>query len=142
MNLSIEEVSSMLKKSGIRLSLQKIFIFDYLINNQNHPTAKQIFDDLVVEIPTLSKTTVYNALSSFIESGLVRKLVIEENETRYDIITRSHGHFKCIECGEITNFDIDIDGYFEKELKDFGITRREITLKGTCPTCRLKKGKK
>lgn len=142
MNFSNEEISNILKKNGIRLSLQKILIFGFLIKNQNHPTAKQIFNELVVKIPTLSKTTVYNALSSFVNSGLVRKLIIDENETRYEIAEILHGHFKCVECGKITNFDIDIVSSFSKELKNFKITSREIILKGICPMCLSKKGKK
>ncbi|TYB91441.1 MAG: transcriptional repressor [Kosmotoga sp.] len=142
MNSSNEEISNMLKKNGISLSLQKILIFDFLIKNQNHPIAIQIFNELADEIPTLSKTTVYNALSSFVNSGLIRKLIIDEKETRYEIAEILHGHFKCVECSEITNFDIDIDGSFEKELKDFEITSKEVILKGICPICLSKKGKK
>ncbi|MFO7882647.1 MAG: Fur family transcriptional regulator [Kosmotogaceae bacterium] len=135
MNLSNEKIRSLFKEKGIRLSFHKILIYDYLIKNQNHPTVSQIFNDLNDKIPTLSKTTVYNALSSFIKFGLVNKLTIEENETRYDIITKSHGHFKCVECEEITDFDINIDDSLEKSLKDFEITETEIYLKGICPKC-------
>ncbi len=142
MNHSDEKIKSLFKEKGVRLSFHKILIYKYMIKKQNHPTATQIFNDLSAKIPTLSKTTVYNVLSSFIQHGLVKKLIIEENETRYDIITKSHGHFKCEVCDEITNFDINMDGFFEKILESYEVKDKEINLKGICPKCLLNVGKK
>ena len=60
---------------------------------------EQIYTVLHKEIPTLSKTTVYNTLNTLIDAGLVKLITIDENETRYDIDTTTHGHFKCESCG-------------------------------------------
>ena len=51
-----------------------------------------IYQELVRNIPTLSKTTVYNTLNLFLKRIAVM-ITIDENETRYDADTSLHGHF-------------------------------------------------
>jgi len=130
-----KDLSNTLKNKNIRPSIQRIKIFEYLIKNLCHPTVDQIFKDLQSEIPTISKTTIYNTLDLFLEAGLVQVLTIEENETRYDIITEIHGHFKCEECGSIFNFSIEFDLVDTKELAGFKVFDRNVYFKGVCPKC-------
>ncbi len=133
--MTINNVSEYLKEHDIKPSLQRIKIFEYLIHNENHPTVDTIYKELVKEIPTLSKTTVYNTLSLFMEKGIVRVITIEENETRYDADTDFHGHFKCEDCGKILDFDINIPQLNEDVLKDFNITEKHVYFKGKCKSC-------
>ena len=39
-----------------------------------------IFNHLIKEIPTLSKSTIYNTVNLFIESDLLKPIGIEDNE--------------------------------------------------------------
>lgn len=86
----------------------------------------------------MSKSTVYNTLTSFMEAQLVRVITIEENETRYDIITHNHGHFKCDSCGAIYDFKINIDDFTAGELSGFQIYDKNVYFKGICPKCLYK----
>ena len=101
MEFHIENIGEYLKAHEIKPSYQRIKIFQYLVENKNHPTVDMIYKALCTEIPTLSKTTVYNTLNLFIEKKIVNVIVIEENETRYDSVMAVHGHFKCEKCGKI-----------------------------------------
>lgn len=130
-----DNLSAELKKRKIRPSYQRIKVLEYLNKNQCHPTVEQIFKDLQREIPTLSKTTIYNTLNLFLENGLIRAVNIEEHETRYDIITEKHGHFKCENCGKIMNFRIDFDSLKAEELNGFKISDKSVYFKGICPGC-------
>lgn len=65
MDGKIENITEYLIKNNIRPSFQRIKILEYLANNNNHPTADEIFKDVVKEIPMLSKTTVYSTLTLF-----------------------------------------------------------------------------
>jgi len=56
------DIPTHLYKKDIKPSYQRIKIFEYLYHEMNHPTADVIFKNLVNDIPTLSKTTVYNTL--------------------------------------------------------------------------------
>ncbi len=53
-----------LEKCGIKPSLQRIAIVEYLMENRIHPTADDIYHALCIQVPTLSKTTVYVCLPS------------------------------------------------------------------------------
>ncbi|MBS4024558.1 MAG: transcriptional repressor [Clostridia bacterium] len=135
MKTSFEDLTNELTKRKIRPSHQRIKVLEYLIKNKCHPTVEQIFNDLQKEIPTLSKSTVYNTLNSFLEAQLIRVIKIEENETRYDIITKNHGHFKCETCGGIIDFAINIDDFIPYELNNFSILDKNVYFKGVCSIC-------
>jgi Fur family transcriptional regulator, peroxide stress response regulator len=137
MNNGFKNLATTLTSNNIRPSFQRIKVLEYLIKNQVHPTVDRIFKDLLSEIPTLSKTTVYNTLDLFVAAGLVRVLTIEDNETRYDIITETHGHFKCEECGAIYNFKVDTGLLATDELTGFKIVDRNVYFKGVCSKCLL-----
>jgi len=128
-------MSNKLKKNKIRLSYQRLKVLDYLSKNNSHPTVDQIYNDLRKEVPTLSKTTVYNSLTALCEARLVRVITIEDNETRYELIIKSHGHFKCILCGAINDFNINIDSFATEDLNNFKITDKDVYFKGVCPRC-------
>lgn len=135
MKPSLEDFKKELKMKNIRLSYQRLKVLEYLTQNQCHPTVDKIFTDLQKDIPTLSKTTIYNTLKILVEAGLVRIITIEDNETRYDIIVENHGHFKCESCGTIYDFSIDTDSLTSEDLNNFKITDKNIYFKGICPRC-------
>jgi Fur family transcriptional regulator, peroxide stress response regulator len=135
MKIEFEDLLKRLKVKNIRLSHQRLKVLEYLTLNQCHPTVDQIYNSLHIEVPTLSKTTVYNTLNSLTEAGLVRVITIEDNETRYDIRTDNHGHFKCESCKNIYDFDINIDTLIINDLKDFEVNDKNVYFKGMCPKC-------
>ena len=135
MELLFKDLSAELKNRRIRPSYQRIKVLDYLNKNKCHPTVDQIFKDLQSEIPTLSKSTIYNTLNLFLKSGLIKVINIENNEAHYDIITKNHGHFKCKSCGEIFNFSIDLNTFTTAELSGFKIIDKNVYFKGICPRC-------
>ncbi|MGI6778337.1 MAG: Fur family transcriptional regulator [Acetivibrionales bacterium] len=104
-----EDLKKELNTKSIRLSYQRLKVLEYLTKHQYHPTVDMIFTDLQKDIPTLSKTTIYNTLRILVEAGLVRVITIKDNETRYDITVKNHGHFMCESCGTIYDFNVDID---------------------------------
>ncbi len=137
MKHSYEFLSNELKKKNIRLSNRRAKVLEYLCRIPNHPTVDQIYGDLHQVIPTLSKTTIYNTLHILIQAGLVRVINVEDNETRYDIITAPHGHFKCVNCGTIFDFSIDLALLTAEELNGFKIIDRDMYFKGVCSKCLL-----
>lgn len=61
------QIEQLLKQHDIRPSYHRIKIYQYLVEKRNHPSVDMIYQDLIQEIPTLSRTTVYNALNLFME---------------------------------------------------------------------------
>ncbi len=141
MNSRYSRATQQLKKHNIRLSNRRLKVLECLCNKLDHPTADQIFVNLHKEVPSLSKTTIYNTLHTLVEIGLVRTLNIEANKTRYDIITEDHGHFGCQTCGRIFNVNIELESLAKGELSGFNIWERNLYFKGICQKCLLNKNK-
>ncbi|ABW18178.1 Fur family transcriptional regulator [Alkaliphilus oremlandii] len=135
MNETFEKLSEELKKKNIRLSHQRLKVLEYMSTHKTHPTVDQIYHDLHKDIPTLSKTTIYNTLNTLINAGLIKSVTIEDTEVRYDSVTDEHGHFKCESCGTIFDFSIDFNSFSTQDLGNFKIKNKDVYFKGICPNC-------
>ena len=133
--MPLAEVSKYLKKNGIRPLSKRILIYNYLITYRNHPTVEMIYKDLLPIAPSLSKTTVYNVLSLFLEKNLVQALNIEGNEIRYDADTMQHGHFKCMQCAKVFDFQLENQKLPQLPLEGFTIHQTHYYLDGICASC-------
>ena len=80
---------------NIKPSVQRIAIMDYLLAHKTHPSIDEIYLALCKDIPTLSKTTVYNTLKLFVEHGAALMLTIDEKNACFDGDTSLHAHFLC-----------------------------------------------
>ena len=136
--MEIKNVAEYLKNNGIKPSYQRVRVFEYLIKNKNHPTVDTVFKALVGEIPTLSKTTIYNTLKLFAEKNIVIVINIENNEIRYDADTSVHGHFKCEKCGKVYDFQFDEENLNIKTIEGFDVRQIHLYIKGICKNCKTK----
>lgn len=132
---NMKKLKEILESAGIKPTYERLRILKYLEDNINHPTVNMIYDKIVKEIPTISKTTVYNSLDLFAEKGLVLPLIITGTEVRYDRNAKPHHHFLCEKCGRI--YDINIEcPYFKKGYVDgHKITELHGYFKGICKEC-------
>ncbi len=112
-----------------------MLVLGYLLSKKTHPTADEVFNSLAKDLPTLSKTTVYNTLNLLVDAGLAIAINIEGHETRYDGTTEYHGHFKCNKCGTIYDFEVDPNQKFWSGLEGFRIDEKEVDFKGICDKC-------
>lgn len=132
-----EDLKKQLTEKDIPLSYQRLKVLEYLVRDRSHPTVDMIYKALKTNIPTLSKTTIYNTLRTLLQAGLVNAVTIEDNETRYDIEIDCHGHFKCKSCGTIYNFSADLNSLDCSDIDQFQINRRDIYFSGICEKCLL-----
>lgn len=96
---------AMLNEKHIRLSGLRVKILDYLITHKTHPTIDEIYEELLKDNPTLSKTTVYNTVKVLEKNNLAKAVTIDERQIRYDGNISYHGHFRCKSCGNIYDFE-------------------------------------
>ena len=133
----MDSTSIYLSGYGIRPSVQRIAIMRYLQKNHTHPTADEVFESLRKQIPTLSKTTVYNTLKLFVENGAAAYVGIDEKNARFDGTVGPHAHFRCKECGRIIDLPIDKKLIVPKEFS-CDVEETHIYLKGICNQCKNK----
>ena len=136
------QVRNRLLEFGVKPSIQRIAIMEYMMEHFTHPTADVIFNDLYPHIPTLSKTTVYNTLKLFEEQGAIQTISIDDKNLRYDADISSHAHFKCKNCGCVNDFPIkNVSIYDSPKSDDFIITEYQLYYKGYCKECNKLKTK-
>ena len=123
-----------LRNKDIRPSYQRKRILEFLWDTKSHPTADDIYQKLHPEIPTLSRTTVYNTLRLFEKHNIIQSVVIETNEMRFDGDISTHGHFKCFECGRV--YDIPVNEKYQFDLGNALVKETHIYFRGVCPHCR------
>jgi Fe2+ or Zn2+ uptake regulation protein len=136
----MDNTSQYLSGYGIRPSVQRLAIMRYLRSNKTHPTADEIFDALRKQIPTLSKTTVYNTLKLFVDHGAAIYIGIDEKNARFDGYVEPHAHFRCKTCGKIIDLDIDTEQLLPKNFNG-KIDETYFYLKGLCEDCNVTIGK-
>ncbi len=129
-----------LTQHGIKPSVQRIAVMEYLLAHHAHPTADEIYNALTSKIPTLSKATVYNTLKLLVEHGAAAQLTIDERNAFYDSEVYPHAHFLCRRCGHV--FDVPLKGTSLNDAADIGtgfrIDTASLYFRGICPECRKK----
>jgi len=128
--------AEILKSYDIRPSMIRLMIYDYLKGTDAHPTVDEIYTELVAKIPTLSKTSVYNTVKLFADSGLSKTLTIDKTQVRYDADITMHGHFMCEKCNKV--YDFGLDKSIADDLVGFDINTKEVYYCGVCRNCNKK----
>ena len=62
-----------------------------------------VYNGLYMQIPTLSRTTVYNTLRMFSEHKAAQMITIDEHRVCYDGLVTPQVHFLCRICGMVIN---------------------------------------
>jgi len=131
----MKRTAAFLAEKGIRPSYQRLRIYGALAGTKEHPSAETIYRELLPEIPSLSRTTVYSTLALFTRHGLAVQIPIDGEEMRYDADTSEHGHFRCSSCGRVFDFPI-AKGSLAPELPaGFKAEIVQLFCVGTCAAC-------
>lgn len=94
-----------LRRAGLKATGPRMVILAALEQHQNHPTVEQLYEMLKQDHPSLSLSTVYQTLDTFIQAGLCRRASGAGDRLRVDGTPPDHDHAVCRMCGSI--FDID-----------------------------------
>jgi len=122
-----ERIITALKNGGLKVTPQRLAVFDAVINLNNHPGAENIAAFIKKNHPNISTGTIYKTLEALVQCGIIKKVITDRGVMRYDAIIEKHHHLYCSETDRIKDYydnelsDI-IDNYLKKkELPDFKI---------------------
>lgn len=131
------DAQQLLVEQGVKPSFQRLRVLQFILGSHSHPSAEDIFQALKPEIPTLSRTTIYNTLNLLVDKGLLIPLTISEHETRYDIHSaQDHSHFFCRGCGRIIDIHQVSSCVAGQEIEGHLVQSVRLYLTGTCSRCR------
>lgn len=122
-----------------RNTRQKSAIESVVLSSCDHPSALTVCERVKAEIPNISLGTVYRVLGMLVREGKVREIPVPGAPSRFDKTTRTHAHFVCTECGELSDIDVEENAFIDRAKARFPeaeIDEAEIIFKGLCAHCR------
>ena len=137
-----QQLKDKLRRLGYRLTPQRVALLRLLSENRDHPSAKDLYDQLRRQFPTTSLATIYKTLNVLKDLDEVLELGFSNDDNRYDgNKPYPHPHVICIRCRKIIDFDRDVIASLEQELAQasgFEIISHRLDFYGLCPECRQK----
>lgn len=111
----------------------------YLFLRKSHALSH---GDIEKEIKNdLDRVTVYRTLKTFLDRGLIHKVLDDEGSLKYALCKEAcssghhhdHVHFKCVRCGQTNCLDIDIPSV--KLPKGYRPSEINLLIQGICDRC-------
>ncbi|MAW33582.1 MAG: transcriptional repressor [Proteobacteria bacterium] len=94
-------------RKGIKPTRQRIEIADVLFEKRTHLSADQVFlATNRVNLKT-SKATVHNTLKLFVDTGLIKRVIVDPERVFYDSNTEPHYHIYDTESDSLTDVSTD-----------------------------------
>ncbi|MEM8831208.1 MAG: Fur family transcriptional regulator [Cyanobacteria bacterium P01_G01_bin.19] len=104
---SLEDAIARCQELGMRVSRQRRYILELLWNNENHLSAREIYDLLNQEGKEIGHTSVYQNLDALSAGGIIE--CVERSDGRlYGNISDSHSHVNCLDTNQIIDLQIEL----------------------------------
>lgn len=126
------------RKSGAKLTHQRIEIFREVAQTLEHPDVEKVFEGVRKRMPTISLDTVYRTLWWLKDLGLVTTLGPSRERVRFDANLNNHHHFICTRCGLTRDFFSDeLDSLdLPDSVLSIGLPQKtQVEVKGICLKC-------
>ncbi|MCT7972823.1 Fur family transcriptional regulator [Laspinema olomoucense] len=104
---SLEDALNRCQSLGMRLSRQRRFILELLWTEQEHLSAREIYDRLNRAGKAIGHTSVYQNLEALSHQGIIE--CIERSDGRlYGNISDAHSHVNCIDTNQLLDVQIEL----------------------------------
>ena len=134
----VDELTARFRDRGLRVTPQRQAIFRLLHDNDTHPTVEELFDAAGVEMPTISRRTVYQTVHDLESMGEVALLDVGTGSVRVDPNVESpHQHLVCVRCGKVRDVVVDVAPLTlpAPARCGFTVTDVEVHFRGVCDHC-------
>ena len=134
------ELTEVFRAQGLKVTPQRLAVFEALLADADHPTAEAVYERVVSELPTVSLRTVYQTLNDLVSMGELQQLDLGTGSARFDTTSGSHHHVLCESCGLVADVHADFAGIvIPADLAErFAITSTEVVFRGQCSRCATK----
>lgn len=124
MNKKLEEkLILVLKKEGLRYTLQRQAVWDEIKSTEDHRDAEDIYQALRIKSISVSRATVYRTIDVLVKNKMVRKMDVGDGRSLYEprLDDHHHDHMICLETGDIIEFfDQELELLQDKIAKKYG----------------------
>lgn len=135
------DFKDLLKKNGLKFTVQREVILEVLYNSHEHLTPEGLHHLIQEKFPHLNTgiATVYRTLSLLEGSSMVTSLSFGAQGKKYELGAKEHhDHIICTKCGDITEFlDEEIEKRQHKIAEQLGFLMSDHSMQiyGVCKNC-------
>ncbi|NPA04032.1 MAG: transcriptional repressor [Epsilonproteobacteria bacterium] len=137
--LYLKELRSVVKKKGLKYSLQREQILKALFDSSCHLTPEEVHQKVKIINPSIGLATVYRTLSLLEKENLVTSISFGSEGKKYELNRgEHHDHMICIKCGKIIEFfKEELERLQERIAKDngFKLLSHQLNMYGICKEC-------
>src|ERR1700677_2761355 len=134
--MDVEAIKRSLEASGLRCTPQRYAVMAFLMEQNRHPTAAEIFEAVNRVDPRSSRATTYNNLRDLVQAGLVREVAVEGRAARFDAKGTRHHHFICDRCCNVQDLEwYDVPMPASDSLGKRKLRESELIFRGLCAKC-------
>lgn len=105
MTMTEDQLISILRDNGYKVTPQRLAICNYVLSSKEHPTVEQIHSEVLEKHPAISLNTVYQTMDMLIDLGLVQEMRLNASSSRFDPNISVHANIICHNCGKIRDFE-------------------------------------
>lgn len=133
-----ERFEEICKRAGLKLTHQRMEIYNELASRQDHPSAEAIHEAIKANLPFIALDTVYRTLKTLESIEAIRRLDVFDDQARFDANLTPHHHCMCSRCKAIMDFKWDTFDALEAPgaVADWGhIWSKSVVFRGVCRNC-------
>ncbi len=132
-----DELTTLFRTQGLRVTPQRQAIFRLLHQNDRHPTVDALYDAARTEMPTISLKTVYQTVHDLEALGQVSLLDLGTGAVRVDPnVEADHHHLVCTSCGLVRDVPLtDVPTLPARYRREFRSDAVEVIFRGVCEQC-------
>jgi Fur family transcriptional regulator, peroxide stress response regulator len=134
----VESFVARCRERGLSVTPQRLTLYRALVSTTAHPTPEMLFADVREEMPTLSLATVYKAIETFKDLGVVHEIrVPDDHRMRLDANMDPHHHLVCTRCQIVVDVHtpLGIIELPEAARQGFEVAGHAVQFHGICPDC-------
>ena len=138
----LTDPASVLRERGVQVTAQRLAVLR-AVERHPHATADTVTSDVREQIGAISRQSVYDALGTLVDVGLLRRIQPEGSPARFeDRVDDNHHHIICRECGSLVDVDCAVGSapcLTPEDNSGFQIDEAEVAYWGLCPACQVAK---
>ncbi|MBN2617886.1 MAG: transcriptional repressor [Spirochaetales bacterium] len=129
---------NLLVSKKLKVTKQRQLILERIIGRQGIFTVNSLYTKLEDEIDLV---TIYRVISIFEEKGIIREVLSNYEEKRYELAcihNPVHPHFNCSVCNELFCLEAVSDNLIkllQENISDYLVKDISIQFKGICKKC-------
>ena len=134
-----QQIIQLLHENGLKATLQRQIICEYLLNTDEHPTAEQIMQKISEKYPTISIATIYSTLKNLKEKKIIHELEFSNKlPSHFEPNTKPHVNIICPKCHDIVDYESEtLTKFWELIIKEIKRSpeRQVIDIYAICDKC-------